>query len=410
MVGTLERITSGLQMGGTDPKSLITGALLGPVQIRELAERLGVRPTKTLGQNFVIEPAAVRKIVADSGVTAGTRVVEVGPGLGSLTLALLEAGAVVSAIEIDPVLAEALPNTVCTYQPTAANRFAVLRADALSIKNPEQLAVPRAVATHSVSGDMAADAPTAGNRALSLYEPTHMVANLPYNVAVPILLTLLAALPSLRHVTVMVQAEVADRLAALPGSKVYGVPSAKLAWYGHARRGAKISRTVFWPVPNVDSALVHVELHRSRDRELTAAGVSDVETSGVGAPEAHTSGVGIHGGTNAHAGAAHEPTEEAGERGGAIGGNPHGVPADLAGAPHMELCAGLRDQVFAVIDAAFSQRRKTLRSALATWAGSTGAAEHILRAAGVDPRLRGEKLALTDFVAIARARLQEGAS
>ena len=297
--------------------------LLGPAAVREIAAALGVSPTKKLGQNFVIDAATVRKIVADSGVTPSSRVLEVGPGLGSLTLGLLEAGAIVSAVEIDPVLAQALPETVRAHQPAATDRFAVRRADALSVRSGADLEVPPAVLAQA----------SLEEQSEMCFAPTHLVANLPYNVAVPVLLTLLETLPSLESVTVMVQSEVADRLAAQPGSKAYGVPSVKAAWYGEARRGAKISRSIFWPVPNVDSALVHIDV---------------------------------------------APVEQR---------------------PRAE-----REAVFGVIDAAFSQRRKMLRSALAQWAGSAAEAEHILQVAGVDPQLRGEKVALCDFVAIAKAR------
>ena len=245
--------------------------LLGPAEVRGLSQALGIRPTKTLGQNFVHDAGTVRRIVRSAGVRPQDTVLEIGPGLGSLTLALLEAGARVVAVEIDPALARALPGTVADRMPPAAGRLTLIQADALSITGPDSL------------GD--AGPP-----------PTRLVANLPYNVAVPVLLTALEALPSLESVTVMVQAEVADRLAAEPGSRTYGVPSVKAAWYAAARRTLTISRHVFWPVPNVDSALV--ELVRRRP------------------------------------------------------------PATRA----------TREQVFAVVDAAFAQRRKTLRKALAAFA------------------------------------------
>lgn len=285
--------------------------LLGASNIRELAAGLGIRPTKTLGQNFVHDAGTVRRIVRDAYVEPGDRVLEIGPGLGSLTLALLEAGAVVSAVEIDPPLAAALPVTVARRMPDARERFAVVRMDAMDVAGPNDLAVPAAAGTEP-------------------FAPKRIVANLPYNVAVPILLTLLEALPSVETVTVMVQAEVADRLAAGPGSRTYGVPSVKAAWYADAKRGAKVGRSVFWPVPNVDSALVEFVRH----------------------PE------------------------------------PEGVD---------------RDAVFDVIDAAFAQRRKTLRAALDQWAGSPTRAEAILVAAGIDPSQRGEKLAIDSFIAIAKA-------
>ena len=278
----------------------IPGALLGPAEIRELADRLGLRPTKTLGQNFVIDGGTVRKIVRSASIRAGERVVEVGPGLGSLTLGLLEAGASVVAVEIDPSLARQLPATVAAHLPGAAPVDVIL-ADALDVT---ELPGP---------------------------PPTALVANLPYNVSVPVLLTFLERFPSLERVVVMVQAEVADRLAAPPGSRTYGIPSAKVAWYASARRTSTISRSVFWPVPNVDSALVSLERR--------------------------------------------EP------------------PATTAS----------RRDVFAVVDAAFAQRRKMLRSALATLAGSAEAAIRALTEAGVDPATRGERLLIADFARVAQA-------
>lgn len=287
--------------------------LLGPVEVRGLCTALGIRPTKTLGQNFVHDTGTVRRIVRSAGVGADETVLEVGPGLGSLTLALLEAGARVVAVEIDPALARALPGTVADRMPEAASRLTVVTADALSIDGPEALGL--------------ADGS----------EPTRLVANLPYNVAVPVLLTLLAGLPSLTQATVMVQAEVADRLASAPGSKTYGVPSVKTAWYARARRTVTVGRSVFWPVPNVDSALV--ELVR-REPPVTRA---------------------------------------------------------------------TREQVFAVVDAAFAQRRKTLRKALAALAGGPDSAETALRAAGIDPSERGERLDVVSFAALTQALVAGGA-
>ncbi len=288
--------------------------LLTPSDIRELATALNKRPTKTLGQNFVHDAGTVRRIVRDAGVHSRDAVLEIGPGLGSLTLALLETGAYVSAVEIDPILAGALPTTVVARLPEAEPRFAVRLMDAMEISGPEVLAVPEAW----------------GGADGQVFEPRHLVANLPYNVAVPVILTLLEKLPSLETVLVMVQAEVADRLAAGPGSRTYGVPSVKAAWYADAARGAKVSRTVFWPVPNVDSALVSLTRHPI-----------------------------------------------------------------LTDTP--------REEVFAVVDAAFAQRRKTLRAALASWAGSPAHAEEILVEAGVSPQARGEKLGVHEFIAIADA-------
>ncbi|WP_232524395.1 16S rRNA (adenine(1518)-N(6)/adenine(1519)-N(6))-dimethyltransferase RsmA [Nocardiopsis gilva] len=267
--------------------------------MRRLADRLGVRPTKTLGQNFVIDHGTVRRIVRVAEVGADDVVLEVGPGLGSLTLALLPHVRHVTAIEIDPTLAEALPTTVSEHAPDLADRLRVVTADAMRVAE--------------IPGP----------------EPTALVANLPYNVAVPVVLHLLELLPSLRRGLVMVQAEVADRLAARPGSRTYGVPSAKAAWYAEVRRAGAVGRNVFWPAPKVDSGLV--ELRRR--------------------------------------------------------------PAPSASAS--------REQVFAVIDAAFAQRRKTLRVALSSWAGSAPAAEAALRAAGVDPSARGESLDVAAFARIA---------
>lgn len=204
----------------------IDGGLLGPAEIRDLAELIGVTPTKKLGQNFVIDGNTVRRIVRTAGVNAGDEVVEVGPGLGSLTLGLTETGASVTAIEIDPRLAEQLPKTVAQMQPEATLR--VVRSDALEVT----------------------ELPVA---------PEVLVANLPYNVSVPILLHLLERFPTIRSGVVMVQAEVGHRVIAQPGSKVYGSPSAKAAWYGQWRLAGQVSRQIFWPVPNVDSVLIGFE-------------------------------------------------------------------------------------------------------------------------------------------------------
>jgi 16S rRNA (adenine1518-N6/adenine1519-N6)-dimethyltransferase len=275
--------------------------MLGPAEVRQLAARLDVRPTKQRGQNFVIDPNTVRRIVREAGLTPADVVVEVGPGLGSLTLALLESVARVVAIEIDPVLAGALPATLATYAPELADRCEVVRADALRIDG--------------VPGP----------------PPTALVANLPYNVSVPVLLHLLALLPSLERGLVMVQSEVADRLAASPGSKVYGVPSVKAAWYADVRRAGTVGRNVFWPAPNVDSGLV---AWTRRDPPRTTA---------------------------------------------------------------------TREQVFAVVDAAFAQRRKGLRGALRNLAGLIEAASDALESVGIDPLARGEELTVVQFARIAEA-------
>ncbi|HEY7260956.1 MAG TPA: rRNA adenine dimethyltransferase family protein [Trebonia sp.] len=317
--------------------------LLGAGDIRDIARRLGVRPTKRLGQNFVVEQGTVRRIAALAAPGGGDVVLEVGPGLGSLTLALLEAtsgasgspeacgtavhdGATEStegpramparvvAVEIDAALAAELPGTVAARAPELTGQLAVVHADALHVVAP--------------GGGGAGG----GNAAVELpWAPTVLAANLPYNVAVPVVLYLLAALPSLARGVVMVQAEVADRMCAGPGSRVYGAPSAKLAWYAAARLAGTVPRSVFWPVPNVDSKLV--AFTRREPPQTTAT----------------------------------------------------------------------REEVFAVIDAAFGQRRKTLRAALAGWAGSPAEAERLLRAAGVDPGARGEALTIVDFSRIAQA-------
>ena len=275
----------------------MTDGLLSASDVRQLAERLGLRPTKTLGQNFVIDPNTVRRLVRVAGVGVDDVVVEVGPGLGSLTLGLLAVAARVVAVEIDPVLAAELPATVARQAPDRAARLEVVLQDALTLTG-----VPGAA-------------------------PTAFVANLPYNVAVPVLLRLLEHLPSLRTGLVMVQAEVADRLVAPPGSKTYGIPSVKAAWYADVRRAGAIGRFVFWPAPNVDSGLVAFTRR--------------------------------------------EPP------------------------------AGDRAATFAVIDAAFAQRRKTMRAALAGWAGSAALAEQRLRAADIDPGVRGEVLDVADFARLA---------
>ena len=273
--------------------------LLGPADVRSMAAALDLRPTKQRGQNFVIDANTVRRIVRESGVSTEDVVIEVGPGLGSLTLALLAVARRVIAVEVDPVLAGALPDTIATYAPAEVAQFEVILADAMRVTE--------------IPGP----------------PPTALVANLPYNVSVPVLLHLLALLPSLEHGLVMVQAEVADRLAAPPGSKVYGVPSVKAAWYADVRRAGSIGRNVFWPAPNVDSGLV--------------------------------------------AWTRREP------------------PATTA----------TREQVFAVVDAAFAHRRKTLRSTLKEMAGSAAAAEAALAHAGVDPMARGEVLGVQEFARVA---------
>lgn len=221
-------------MGGTALTEIsieTEGQLLGAADIRRIAAEEGITPTKKFGQNFVIDPGTVRKIVAAAEVKSGDTVMEVGPGLGSLTLAILQTGANLTAVEIDPPLARRLPNTVEEFMPNASKRFNVILKDALTVTADD---VPQ----------------------LSKADKFTLVANLPYNVATPIVLTLLEKFSNLQHFLVMVQKEVADRLCAKPGNKVYGTPSVKLAWYGQSQRAGLIGRNVFWPAPNVDSALV----------------------------------------------------------------------------------------------------------------------------------------------------------
>ena len=273
----------------------------GAAALRSRAQELGIRPAKRWGQNFVIDANTVRRIVRESGVTDRDDVLEVGPGLGSLTLELLATAKTVTAVEIDPELAHALPETVRRMEPDRADALQVHALDAMKLTE----LVP---------------------------EPTAFVANLPYNVAVPVLLHLLAAFPSLRRGLVMVQLEVAERLAASPGSRTYGVPSVKAAWYADVKMAGRIGRNVFWPAPNVDSGLVSF---LPRDPPPTTA---------------------------------------------------------------------TRADVFALVDAAFAQRRKSLRAALSDWAGTAVAAERALRAADIDPLARGETLTVSQFALLAARR------
>jgi 16S rRNA (adenine1518-N6/adenine1519-N6)-dimethyltransferase len=276
----------------------VASGLLDPTSIRELASQLGLRPSKQRGQNFVTDANTVRRIVAASAVTQNDIVLEVGPGLGSLTLGLLQAAGRVIAVEIDSSLATQLPHTIEARLPERSAALTVINADALRIRT-----VPE--------------------------PPTTVVANLPYNVAVPVLLHLLATFDSWNRGLVMVQAEVADRLVAMPGSKTYGIPSVKVAWYAAAMQVGTVSSTVFWPVPNVESGLVAIERRA--------------------------------------------------------------LPKTVA----------TREQVFAVVDAAFRQRRKMLRSALAELTGSAAAASAAVEAAGLDPRARGETMDVIEFAKIA---------
>lgn len=282
----------------------VEAQLLGGADIRELAARLDVVPTKKLGQNFVTDPNTIRRIVAAAKLDGSETVVEIGPGLGSLTLGLIEVAHRVISVEIDPKMAAAIEDTVAKRAPGA--NFTLISADAMKVMDLQG-------------------------------EPTALVANLPYNISVPVLLHFLENFESIRKGLVLVQAEVAHRLAAKPGSKVYGVPSLKLAWYADARLAGDVGRTIFWPIPNVDSALVYFEKH----------------SAPMGSED-------------------------------------------------------LRLRVFEAIDAAFGQRRKTLRQALLQWAGTAAAAETILVKAGIDPQKRGEQLGIDDFVRIAEARAELG--
>ena len=276
--------------------------LLTARTVREIAHELGLRPTKTRGQNFVIDPNTVRMIVEEAQLTPGKQVVEIGPGLGSLTLGLLEAGHPVTAVEIDTLLASRLSRTIDEHAPDA-HSLTLINEDALHVT-----ALPTT--------------------------PTALVANLPYNVAVPVLMHFLETFPSLNSVLVMVQAEVADRLAATPGSRVYGAPSVKAKWYGSVTRGSDIGKNVFWPAPNVGSGLVRIVKHAK----------------------------------------------------------PYGDE-------------DLRTATFDVVNAAFAQRRKTLRQALAGLLGSGADSEQVLVDAGIDPKTRGEALDIDAFITIARTWL-----
>ncbi|MFJ4652635.1 16S rRNA (adenine(1518)-N(6)/adenine(1519)-N(6))-dimethyltransferase RsmA [Nocardia sp. NPDC088792] len=291
-------------MSETDVAGRGKAALLGPAEVRELAERFGIRPTKQLGQNFVHDANTMRRIVATAGVGRDDVVLEVGPGLGSLTLALLDVVDKVVAVEIDPSLAGHLPETVADRAPELAGRLSVVGMDAMKVTR--------------------ADLPA---------QPTALVANLPYNVAVPVLLSLMAELPTIRTALVMVQLEVADRLAAEPGGRIYGVPSVKAGFFGPVRRAGTVGRQIFWPVPQVESGLVRI------DRFAESPWPQDIE---------------------------------------------------------------FRQRVWAVVDAAFAQRRKTLRAALSGWAGSPAEAERRLVAAGIAPTARGETLDTAAFVRLAQ--------
>jgi 16S rRNA (adenine1518-N6/adenine1519-N6)-dimethyltransferase len=336
---------------------------LGPADIRQLAASLGITPAKRLGQNFVIDAGTVNRITALAAPQPGETVLEVGPGFGSLTLPLLAAAGRVIAVEVDPVLAAELPVTVAARAPDLAGRLEVVTADAARVA---ELPGPPATA---------------------------LVANLPYNVAVPVVLHLLATFPSIGRGLVMVQAEVADRMSAAPGSRVYGVPSVKLAWFAEVRRAGSVPRSVFWPVPRVDSGLVAFTRHDPP----VVPGAQPGPCVGAAAPARATAPA-------APAGAA-DPAGAAARAAPAASARAATAPA-AQGASSVQASAGeqpSRAEVFAVVDAAFAQRRKTLRAALAPWAGSAVAAEQVLREAGIDPGLRGESLGVAEFARIALA-------
>lgn len=282
----------------------MTNQLLTPTEIRELASKLDLKPTKKLGQNFVTDQNTVEKIVRTSKVSKDSIVLEVGPGLGSLTLALLATGAKVFAVEIDQRLAELLPITA-KAKGFSGDQLEVINKDALEITNNE------------------------------VQNPNVLVANLPYNVSVPVIIHILETFPSIENYLVMVQSEVADRLAASPGSRTYGSPSVKLQWYGEVSKAGSVSRSVFWPVPNVDSDLVQITRKKDVDQSI-------------------------------------------------------------------------RKELFAVVDAAFSQRRKMLRSALSSMCAGSEKASEILESAQIDPQLRGEALNVDDYVRLTYAMKKSG--
>lgn len=347
------RRQAGQQSTGGEVDDAGQPGLLSAAHIRDLAERLGIRPTKQWGQNFVIDPNTIRRIVGLAELCGEEHVLEVGPGLGSLTLGLLDEAARVTAVEIDPVLSGQLPKTVRLLRPESRKNLNVVQQDALKIGVSSRAShavagrTSRPVTDGVAPGEQAPGAAVqnesskGSRRALSwqdarasLGEPEVLVANLPYNVAVPVVLHLLEVLPSLTKGLVMVQEEVADRLCAGPGSKTYGVPSVKAAWDTRMRKAGVVGKKVFWPEPRISSGLVRFDRH--------------------------------------------EP-----------------VAQDVS-----------RHEVYMVIDAAFAQRRKTLRAALSGLAGSSVAAEQALRTAGIDPQVRGETLPIQSYAAIARALRQ----
>ena len=203
--------------------------LLGAAEVRALADQLNLKPTKKLGQNFVVDANTCRRIVKLATVEKSDIALEIGPGLGSLTLALLEEASQVIAIEIDSRLADQLPLTAAE-RGFDQDKLKVINDDAISVRE-----LP--------------------------FKPTVLVANLPYNVSVPVLLNILEHFPTITRGVVMVQSEVADRLAAVANNKDYGSPTVKANWWAHLKIAGNVSRSVFWPIPNVDSSLVRFDRH-----------------------------------------------------------------------------------------------------------------------------------------------------
>ena len=283
----------------------MSNQLLTASEIRELAKTLDLKPTKKLGQNFVIDQNTVEKIVKIAKVDNNSHVLEIGPGLGSLTLALLQANAKVTAVEIDERLAKLLPKTA---------QDKGFKAEKLNVINKDALLLSESDISNS---------------------PNVLVANLPYNVSVPVILHILEKFPSITNYLVMVQSEVADRLASKPDSKTYGSPSVKVQWYANVKKAFGISRNVFWPIPNVDSDLV--EIQRVKDIDLS-----------------------------------------------------------------------IKKELFKVIDLAFEQRRKMLRSALSSICGGSEKASNLLQSANIDPQLRGEALSVDDYVRLTNVMIKNG--
>lgn len=283
----------------------MSNQLLTATEIRELAKSLDLKPTKKLGQNFVIDQNTVEKIVKVANVDSNNHVLEIGPGLGSLTLALLQTDAKVTAVEIDERLANLLPKTALKKG---------FKQEKLKVINKDALLIDKSDISES---------------------PNVLVANLPYNVSVPVILHILETFPTITNYLVMVQSEVADRLASKPNSKTYGAPSVKVQWYGQVKKSFAISRNVFWPIPNVDSDLVEIKREKEVDESI-------------------------------------------------------------------------KNELFKVIDLAFEQRRKMLRSAFSSLCGGSEKASNLLQSANIDPQLRGEALSVDDYVRLTNVMKKSG--